>query len=378
MATSAAVFLVVLLFSLYKQSFGEPSLALLQVDSSVRKETFCAVYNKDWGSVPTGNRPSTWFPAEEASDLLACSHQSLSQVGAAVVSLRGNCSFCEKASYVESAGGSLLVVVYNESDLWVEPVCALRNHTPSIPVLLVSNATGWSILHSLSLFNLTLGPFVPPPATFDPSAIVTLIVAVVTVVLGSYIANSPFKFMRYGLLVREGESYGVAAQNQRKEKQGGAKVFVMTLLSILAFLALICLVLLLLYYFYYPMVYIVIAVYCVGAIVGVFSLLSPFFALLPIFRNCRVPENKLPLLEYRPDPRFPLALSLCVCLTVWWLVERHSDYGWVLQNILGFAFLVHIMKRMMFLPTWVVAVAMMFLFFYDIFMVFITPFITEV
>ena len=36
------------------------------------------------------------------------------------------------------------------------------------------------------------------------------------------------------------------------------------------------------------------------------------------------------------------------------------------------------MKRMMFLPTWVVAVAMMFLFFYDIFMVFITPFITEV
>ena len=58
---------------------------------------------------------------------------------------------------------------------------------------------------------------------------------------------------RYGLLVREGESYGVAAQNQRKEKEGGAKVFVMTLLSILAFLALICLVLLLLYYFYYPM-----------------------------------------------------------------------------------------------------------------------------
>jgi hypothetical protein len=137
MATSVAVFLVVSFFSLYKQSFGEPGLALLQVDSSVRKETFCAVYNKDWGSVPTGNRPSTWvkflcipllspedrlshthqFPAEEASDLLACSHQSLSQVGAAVVSLRGNCSFCEKARYVESAGGSLLVVVYNESDL---------------------------------------------------------------------------------------------------------------------------------------------------------------------------------------------------------------------------------------------------------------------
>lgn len=44
----------------------------------------------------------------------------------------------------------------------------------------------------------------------------------------------------------------------------------------------------------------------------------------------------------------------------------------------GFAFLVHVIKRMLFLPTWVVAVAMVFLFFYDIFMVFITPFMTKV
>ena len=36
------------------------------------------------------------------------------------------------------------------------------------------------------------------------------------------------------------------------------------------------------------------------------------------------------------------------------------------------------MKRMLFLPTWVVAVAMILLFFYDIFMVFITPFLTKV
>ena len=123
---------------------------------------------------------------------------------------------------------------------------------------------------------------------------------------------------------------------------------------------------------------------------------SPDLPLAPCSIHHRLPENKLPLLEYRPDPRFPLTLLLCLSLTIWWLVERHSDYGWVLQNILGmplsplyilnslsplapgFAFLVHIMKRMMFLPTWVVAIAMMFLFFYDIFMVFITPYITKV
>ena len=110
---------------------------------------------------------------------------------------------------------------------------------------------------------------------------------------------------------------------------------------------------------------------------------------------CRVPENRLPVLEYRPDPRFPLVVLLCVAFTVWWLVERHAAYGWILQDLLGivipslhqsvlteslpgFAFLTHILSRMLFLPTWVVAVAMVFLFFYDIIMVFITPFLTEV
>ena len=79
----------------------------------------------------------------------------------------------------------------------VEPVCDSGDRTPSIPVLLVSNDSGWDILHSLSAANLSLGPFTPPPTTFDPSAIVTLLIAVVTVVLGSYVANSPFKFLRY-------------------------------------------------------------------------------------------------------------------------------------------------------------------------------------
>lgn len=78
----------------------------------------------------------------------------------------------------------------------VEPVCNKEDHTPTIPVLLVTNESGWDILHTLTLTNLTLAPFTPHPVIFDPAAIVILIIAVVTVVLGSYIANSPFQFMR--------------------------------------------------------------------------------------------------------------------------------------------------------------------------------------
>ena len=50
---------------------------------------------------------------------------------------------------------------------------------------------------------------------------------------------------------------------------------------------------------------------------------------------CRLPENKLPLLEYRPDPRLPVLLLVCVGVVGWWVAERHSPYGWILQDILG-------------------------------------------
>ena len=63
---------------------------------------------------------------------------------------------------------------------------------------------------------------------------------------------------------------------------------------------------------------------------------------------------------------------------MWWAVERHAVYAWVLQDILGFAFITIMLMCLRFLRVWMVAVLMVLLFFYDIFMVFITPFFTAV
>ena len=109
-------------------------VGLLDTESSTWSDTICTIYNKDWGHVPITDHPSTMvcsynnyyyiiiasniqYRAEEASDQLSCTQQSLTNVGGAIVCLRGNCSFCEKAQYAESAGAKLLVVVYNGSDI---------------------------------------------------------------------------------------------------------------------------------------------------------------------------------------------------------------------------------------------------------------------
>lgn len=62
----------------------------------------------------------------------------------------------------------------------------------------------------------------------------------------------------------------------------------------------------------------------------------------------------------------------------WWVAERHSSYAWILQDILGFAFITMLLSRLRFLKVWFVAVLMIMLFVYDIFMVFITPYFTHV
>ena len=97
-----------------------------------------------------------------------------------------------------------------------------------------------------------------------------------------------------------------------------------------------------------------------------------------VFFLCRLPKNNIPLLDFRPDPKFFMLLVFCAGLVVWWAVERHAVYAWILQDILGFAFIVLLLLRLKFLQVWVVAVLMVLLFFYDIFMVFITPLFTPV
>jgi len=67
-----------------------------------------------------------------------------------------------------------------------------------------------------------------------------------------------------------------------------------------------------------------------------------------------------------------------VVVVLWWVIERHSIYAWILQDILGFAFIAMLLSRLRFLKVWFVTLLMLLLFVYDIFMVFITPYFTHV
>ena len=62
----------------------------------------------------------------------------------------------------------------------------------------------------------------------------------------------------------------------------------------------------------------------------------------------RVPEfrylEKIPILKYRPDPKFFITLAVCTCVAVWWAVVRNTSYGWMLLLVLAYAINIRILK----------------------------------
>ncbi|MEQ2207593.1 hypothetical protein XENOCAPTIV_015193, partial [Xenoophorus captivus] len=99
----------------------------------------------------------------------------------------------------------------------------------------------------------------------------------------------------------------------------------------------------------------VIGIFCVASSVGLYSCLWPFVRRLP-FCKCRIPENNLPYLHKRPQIRTMLLSALCISISIVWMVFRNEDqWAWVLQDALGIAFCLYMLKTVR-LPTFKVSI----------------------
>uniref|UniRef100_A0A7M4F5P4 Signal peptide peptidase like 2B n=1 Tax=Crocodylus porosus TaxID=8502 RepID=A0A7M4F5P4_CROPO len=125
------------------------------------------------------------------------------------------------------------------------------------------------------------------------------------------------------------------------------------------------------------LVYVIIGIFCLAASIGLYSCLSPFVRRFPLGK-CRIPENNLPYFHKRPQVRMLLLAAFCISVSVLWGIFRNEDqWAWVLQDALGIAFCLYILKTIR-LPTFKgCTLLLMVLFVYDVFFVFITPFLTK-
>ncbi|CAF2835419.1 unnamed protein product [Rotaria sp. Silwood2] len=137
--------------------------------------------------------------------------------------------------------------------------------------------------------------------------------------------------------------------------------------------------LLLIYYFPKVMIYILQVLFCIGAFSSLTSCLDRVSYFAPILRHYRIPcrtFHKPCKCKLGPLNVFTLcAMIVSLLLIIIWYIYRQADWAWVLQDILGAAVCITVISVYRLGNMRVITLILLVFFFYDIFFVFITPYI---
>lgn len=334
---------------------------------SPKGKDYCVLYNPQWAHLPQDLAKASLLPLKDWSFSLLCSAADLPSQGFSnqiPLVARGNCTFYEKVRLAQGSGARGLLIVSKEA--LVPPAGNKSQYDEiGIPVALLSHKDKLDIFKSFGP-AVRVALYAPSEPMLDYNMIIIFIMAVGTVALGGYWAGSRDVRKRYLKHKRD----------DGPEKQEDEAVDV-TPVMIFVFVVMCCGMLVLLYYFYDHLVYVIIVTFCLASSTGLYSCLAPLVQRLP-FCKCRVPSNGLPYFHKRPQVRLLLLAVFCVAVSVLWAVFRNEDqWAWILQDALGITFCLYMLKTIR-LPTFkACTLLLLVLFFYDVFFVFITPFLTK-
>ncbi|XP_045347311.1 signal peptide peptidase-like 2B isoform X7 [Leopardus geoffroyi] len=315
-----------------------------------RGKDYCILYNPQWAHLPHDlSKAIRWCQRPLPQSLLQlrdwtasvlCSPPDLPAKGFSnqiPLVARGNCTFYEKVRLAQGGGARGLLIVSRET--LVPPGGNKTQYEEiGIPVALLSYKDMLDIFKSFGR-SVRAALYAPNEPMLDYNMVIIFVMAVGTVALGGYWAGSRDVRKRY---VKHKRDDG-------PEKQEDEAVDV-TPVMICVFVVMCCSMLVLLYYFYDQLVYVIIGIFCLSSSTGLYSCLSPLVQRLP-FGRCRVPDNSLPYFHKRPRVSMLLLALLCLAVSVVWGVFRNEDqWAWILQDALGVAFCLYMLKTIR-LPT---------------------------
>ncbi|XP_066551752.1 signal peptide peptidase-like 2 isoform X2 [Amia ocellicauda] len=352
---------------LVKQVLGEYGMAHFSDKEKSQGKDYCIFFNSQWARLPQDLNKASRLQIHDLTASVLCSPSEVPEGGFTnriLMVLRGNCTFYEKVRLAQINGARGLLIV--SRDRLTPPVGNRSQYEEiDIPVALLSYTDMLDISKTFGKGG-EVALYAPNEPVLDYNMVIIFLMAVGTVAIGGYWAGSRDIKKRYMKHKRDDST----------EKQDEETVDV-TPIMIGVFVVMCCSMLVLLYYFYDQLVYMIIGIFCMAASIGLYSCLSPFVRRIP-FGKCRIPENNLPYCHKRPQVRMLLLSVFCVGVSLTWGVFRNEDqWAWVLQDTLGIAFCLYMLKTIR-LPTFkACTLLLVVLFVYDVFFVFITPFFTS-
>uniref|UniRef100_A0A8D3C689 Signal peptide peptidase-like 2B n=1 Tax=Scophthalmus maximus TaxID=52904 RepID=A0A8D3C689_SCOMX len=296
---------------------------------------YCIFFNSQWARLPQDLNKASRLPTYDLTPSVLCSPSDVPEGGfpnRIPMVMRGNCTFYEKVRLAQINGAKGLLIV--SKDRLTPPAGNKTQYEEiDIPVALLSYSDMLDISKTFGK-GRQVAMYAPNEPVLDYNMVIIFLMAVGTVAIGGYWAGS------------------------KDQKQDEETVDV-TPIMICVFVVMCCSMLVLLYFFYDYLAIWVIAIFCLASSVGLY--------------NCSLQ------LGNRNKPTFtigPPVSCLMICSHTAAACPS-SRWAWVLQDALGIAFCLYMLKTVR-LPTFKACTLLLsVLFVYDVFFVFITPLLTK-
>uniref|UniRef100_G1R3C1 Signal peptide peptidase-like 2A n=1 Tax=Nomascus leucogenys TaxID=61853 RepID=G1R3C1_NOMLE len=336
--------------------------AILHASGNGTAKDYCMLYNPYWTALPSTLENATSISLMNLTSTPLCNLSDIPPVGIknkAVVVPWGSCHFLEKARIAQKGGAEAMLVV-NNSVLF--PPSGNRSEFPDVKILIAFiSYKDFRDMNQTLGGNITVKMYSPSWPNFDYTMVVIFVIAVFTVALGGYWS---------GLV--ELENLKAVTTEDREMRKKKEEYLTFSPLTVVIFVVICCVMMVLLYFFYKWLVYVMIAIFCIASAMSLYNCLAALIHKIP-YGQCTIACRGKNM-----EVRLIFLSGLCIAVAVVWAVFRNEDrWAWILQDILGIAFCLNLIKTLK-LPNFKSCVILLgLLLLYDVFFVFITPFITK-
>uniref|UniRef100_A0A669BTP6 Signal peptide peptidase like 2A n=1 Tax=Oreochromis niloticus TaxID=8128 RepID=A0A669BTP6_ORENI len=317
--------------------------AILHISNGDTEREFCIVHNHSWTPLAQSLDSATEYQLVNMTSSLLCDSSEIlpsSVKGKALVVMRGNCDFSQKALIAQRFGATTLLIASNET--LITPSANESEYAKvNISLLFIFNKSfNISCLNLMTILTLCI-------------IAVILLISIGTVILGGYWSGE--------LTFECGES-----------KADSGELSLYSPLKVVIFVALMCGMLVLMYFFYKVLVYIIIAIFCLASASALYSCFDA------VMDKIGCGTLSFSVRNWNFSVRSLLLAAVCISIAVVWGVYRNEDrWIWILQDLLGIAFCLNFMKTISLSNFKICVILLSLLLVYDVFFVFITPFFTK-
>lgn len=341
-------------------------------------EKYCVLFYREITNVAEDEKTAMYLPVSDALEWNVCNETEPPPATIDLenrlifVSSGNSCTPLERARRVQMLGGAGTLIV---EELLRAPY---QNYTEdNFTLAFIRNSSYNEIIEGGE--NVTVGIYSPEESLLPISLLVIWILATFSITLGAFWSGKVRHKLYLNEQVKEGEGEGEsrAAGHHDHDDNIPKEETSMNLsgTSILGFMVLMCVMLLSLYFLYNYLVYVIIIMFCLASGVAMFCCLQPLVIRIPC-GACRTPYFNIYLVRGVLEVRQILLLIFSFSVVGVWVAFRKEPWAWALQDILGIAFCINVLRLVRLPNLKICTILLSGLVVYDIFFVFITPYLT--